>query len=206
MSDEKQVVRDYIIKNSENFRIASAIAETIKEIRSEMRQSILLELTSRFHKEFESKGFIVKETLTGKQYSDIRIYKPEWEESTNLNLSFKVSAERGDFTSLIYGIIKKNRNTPFSGNLKDLSRGSESDLEMFFDMKEASGLSQSSLDWVAWQFYDPKYKDLNDDILSESLSEEGFKKTVDALFQPVKHLQESTEKIFEQAIISLQPL
>ena len=188
MSEDYELISNYVSRNKENFLTACSISDKMDSIRLERRKIILNIILSRLIEYIESKNYVIKHDLTGKQYSFIEFCKPSW---VNLEVCIRMEAELKNLQGWFYGIVKGSRETPFSGNITEIQENESN--RFYFELKKQSKLSKSSPWWLGYGFYPQKYRHLDDEMLAESLSTEGMQEICSIMLQPLFDLADNTE-------------
>ena len=188
MSEDYELVSDYVGRNKESFLMACSIADKINSIRLERRRIILNIVLSKLTEYAESKNYIIRHDLTGNQHSFIEFYKPSWE---GLKVCIRMEAELKNLQGWFYGIVKGNKETPFLGNITEIQENESN--KFYFELKKQSKLPKSSSWWLGYGLYPQKYRYLDDEMLAESLSTDGMQEICSIMLQPLFDLADNTE-------------
>lgn len=196
MSEDYNLIRDYIKANETNFRISSLISKHFEVIRNEIRSEIKEAFLRKFQEYFQMRGYVVDKDVRDPQFYAIECYKKEWDGiHPDFGIRVRFESTSKTFQELTFGLFKTSEQLPFEGTIED----SKADRipQIYFDLKKASRISSSDPRWLVVKFYQTDLRYLHDPVILEWLSQERRANLIADLMRPLIELADSTERIFE---------
>jgi len=214
--DKFEIIKNFLLDESvspeirrERFDIAWDIRNHLDEVKKFLRQKVFEKVVEKLRNSeaFRDYEKINECFMEGEKEGTFELYKKNWIINGNPLLGYAIIQESKNFLKLSFGIVKGDKNVPFSGewtaaeiplNLKNILQSLQQILKDW-NIHEW---------WIFWKYFDGFYalRYLEDEyefytrLISSNTLQEGINNLADYYVRKMVELKELTERYLDEFV------
>ena len=210
---DQAIIRNYILNDElttrdklERFDIAWDISHSFTDIQLELKKNLINKLINKLHTVFQSSDNykIIDDGLReGSKYGTLKIFRKDWEQSSDKPLlNYFIAAEQRDIHVIYYGIEKMSESIPYSGAIDNIQSNDSEFFKSIFYTKQLQNCGfKSEKELLMWRYMDePLCGMWEKEFYMKIIEPSGLNNVIDEFISRMSFLKEATENAISNAI------